>query len=602
MLKIKIFSSVFTIEQRISLILVIALFLAPIHLQATTYYFSTKGNDSNKGTSISTPKKSLNAALELAVAGNKLLFKRGDAWYIPFSTFNLRNKSGTPKKHIIIDAYGTGEKPIIAVLSLLNNNEWKNISGTTTWKHEVYGYSKALRLFADGASKYRVNTSEKTLNETDVNQPYEWFIKEGVIDKNGIVYFNTGSSHVAPKNVEVLPVAAQSVVMMQNSNYITLKNIDFRGGSSSNIIHIEAPSSNITFDGCNIQRGAGSGLQAENSGNGDLKPYVTNLNVLNCLIDKVWSEQENDPNIMLSGDGIFLRHAVEGGLIQGNRILNWGHSGISMTSYVLGVHGVHNVIVEMNDVSGGASAYSHAIDMNGFEGLTTHNIIRRNYFHDYTVTGHILGSYNQIYSNIFAGVTVTKMPQHSHQGWGVDWAVWPFQGNGPWIEAHHNYLVNNTFADTEECAIMIQDSNSNPNAVRNNVIANNIMYNFGAMAIEVYSGATGTVYVQNNNFWHRNATNPVARFKNSDLKGVYNSAELNLILPQYFSGNTQLKPEFTDPTQRNFTLTQASPSAIKSGGTTKYAQLFGEGFVDYFGKKWDPNTPSMGAIQYNGED
>ncbi|GAA4302371.1 hypothetical protein ICJ84_08180 [Aestuariibaculum suncheonense] len=595
-------NSLLRISQKTALTLVFGLFSGLASAQATTYYFSNSGNDSNKGTSISAPKKSLAAATALAKAGNKLLFKRGDAWYIPFGLFDLSNKSGTRNNPVIIDAYGAGDKPVISNLNVLSDDGWENIIGTTTWKHAIYGYSKALRLFANGVSKYKVNTSDKLANETDVDQPHEWFIKEGVINKNGIVYMNTGSSLVAPKNVEVLMVGSKPVVLMENTNYFTFRNIDFRGGSTSNIVNIWAPSANITFDSCIIQQGAGSGIQAGHSGQGDLTTYVANINILNCLVDKVWSDYENDPNILLSGDGIFMLHAVEGGLVQGNKILNWGHSGISITSYILGVHGVHNLIVEMNDVSGGESAYTHAIDMNGFEGLTTHNIIRRNYFHDYTVTGHILGSYNQIYSNIFAGVTVTKMPRHSHQGWGVDWAVWRYRGTGPWIEAHHNYLVNNTFVSTEECAIMIQDSKANPIAVSNNVIANNIIYNFGDIAIDVNTNVAGTVIVQHNNFWQENSTEPVARFKNLGTKDVYNAAELNLVLPQYFRGNTQFNPRFTDVAKRNFTLTESSPTALKYGGTTQYTSLLGEDFVDYFGKKWDPFKPSMGAIQYNGGD
>ncbi|HEY9489930.1 MAG TPA: hypothetical protein VIQ51_16440, partial [Chryseosolibacter sp.] len=435
-------------------------------------------------------------------------------------------------------------------------------------------------------------------SEADVDEPFEWFMKEGVIDQSGIVYVNTGSATSGPKKVEVLPVGGRSILEMENTHFVTIRNIDFRGGSQGNIIHIEAPSSNLTFRDCIIQRGNGSGLHAENSARGDLKPYVSNLNIINCLVDKVWSHYENDPGILLGGDGIFLRHAVDGGLIQGNKILNWGHSGISITSYALGVHGVHNMIVELNDVSGGESGYTHAIDMNGFDGLTTHNIIRRNYFHDYSVTGHILGSFNQIYSNIFAGITVTKMPRHSHQGWGVDWSVWRYRGDGPWIEAHDNYLVNNTFADTEELSIMIGDHHTNPDPVTNNVIANNILYNFGNLGVSVGSGVRGTVPIYNNNFWQSNSSEPVVRYKNDSNTKDYNASELDAAFPAYCSENTQLDPVFEEAVNRKFSLTEKSPEKLRSGGTNKYATLFGKGFVDYYGNPWHPHNPSMGAIQY----
>jgi hypothetical protein len=416
--------------------------------------------------------------------------------------------------------------------------------------------------------------------------------------KAGIVYVNTGSSNVRPTNVEVLPTRSPGVVTMENSHYITIQNIDFRGGSTWSVIHIEAPSSQLVIDSCIIQRGNGSGIHAENSAQGNLQPYVSGLDITNCLIDKVWSKEENDPAIFLSGDGIFLRHAVDGGLISGNRILNWGHSGISITSYALGVHGVHHMIVELNDVSAGESGYMHAIDMNGFDGLTTHNIIRRNYFHDYNVTGHILGSYNQIYSNIFAGVKITRMPRHSHQGWAVDWHTWRYRRTGPWIEAHDNYLINNTFADAEEFAIMIGDEITNPDPVRNNIIANNIITGYGKLGVIVTPGVTGSIYISNNNFWNGSPSEPVAGYKSAREADHLNAAALNRDHAAFCKGNTQLDPHFKDVRTRNFRLTRQSPEQLKSGGTGEYYKLLGDDFTDYYGNKFRKNHPSMGAVQY----
>lgn len=570
----------------------------PYVSSATTYYFSMTGDDRNPGTSVALPKKSLSAASSLALPGNTLLFKRGDVWYSPFETFDLRNKSGNKDNRITIAAYGEGAKPVIAALQLLDNAQWKNIPGTSTWTQEVTGYSAAFRLFINGRSKYRVNTSDSSAVETAVDSLHEWYIKPVQPGKSAVIFVNTGAPDVKPANVEVLVSTSPFVVTMENSHYITMQNIDFRGGSTWSVIHIEAPSSNLVFDSCVIQRGNGSGIFAENSAQGDLKPYVSNLDITNCLIDKVWSKEENDPAIYLSGDGIFLRHAVDGGLISGNRILNWGHSGISITSYALGVHGVHRLVVELNDVSAGESGYMHAIDMNGFDGLTTHNVIRRNYFHDYNVTGHILGSYNQIYSNIFAGVNITRMPRHSHQGWAVDWHTWRYRRTGPWIEAHDNYLINNTFADAEEFSIMIGDELTNPDPVRNNIIANNIITGYGQLGVVVSDGVQGSVYISHNNFWNGSPSAPVARYKTPGKGGYLDASTLNSKHPEYCRGNIQLDPRFKDVRTRNFRLTRQSPKVIRSGGTNTYYNLLGSDFIDYEGKKFRKNRPSMGAIQY----
>src|SRR5690348_18347392 len=56
-----------------------------VHVNATTYYlFSSVGNDSNNGTSSSSPWKTLNTLNSFAAPlkpGDKVLFNRGDIFY-----------------------------------------------------------------------------------------------------------------------------------------------------------------------------------------------------------------------------------------------------------------------------------------------------------------------------------------------------------------------------------------------------------------------------------------------------------------------------------------------------------------------------------------
>lgn len=588
------------LKLKIRLVFFFAALFAFTSNEAATYYFSQAGSDDNSGLSPAEAKRTLQAAIKLALPGNQLLFKRGDEWYNPSQSLDLRNKEGLETNYIVIDAYGSGPKPVIATLMFLDNNQWARSAGSGTWQQQVKNLQGAYRLFENGRSKYKVNTSDSTADEKQVDQVHEWYIKP-MEDGSAIIYVHTGSNSTKPYNVELLPHGSQSALLMENTHYVKIRNIDFKGGSFSNVVHIEAPSSFITLEQCMVQRANGSGIHAENSAEGDLRPYVSHLNIIDCVVDKVWSREENDPAILLRGDGIFLRHAVDGGWIKGNKVLNWGHSGISITSYALGVHGVHNLVVEQNNISCGNSEYSHAIDMNGFDGLTTHNIIRRNYFHDYTVTGHILGSYNQVYSNIFAGIRITKMPRHSHQPWGVDWGVWQYRNTGPWIEAHHNILVNNTFADIEKYAVMVGDVPANPNPVRNNIIANNIFYNVGETAVNVGSGVTGDIFVEHNVFGISDTIIPVIRYKNKDVKNNYTAHQLNTDFPQYCSGNVQALPVFINAAGRDFRLADHCPDIIKFGGTAKYQALLGKGFVDYYGNEWDARRPSIGAVQY-GKD
>lgn len=581
-----------------------AFMFQPTTAVAATYYFSTSGNDANTGEAPSVPKQSLEAASALALAGNTLLFKRDDKWYSHTSSFDLQGKAGTAEAPILVDAYGDGEKPVVASLQLLSDDGWMNVPGTTTWSQEVSGFSDAWRLYVDGRSKYMVNKTKPAADETAVDQPHEWYIKPAVAGQSGTVFVSTGSATIGPRNVEVHPVGSASTMLMKNTHHLSVRNIDFRGGSQYHVIHVEAPSSHLVFDHNIIRQANGSGLLVGNTAS-SVSEYVSHVTITNNLVDKVWTVPENDPaGRALSGDGIFIIHAVDTGLIKGNVVRNWGHVGITLSSFRFGFHGVHNFIMEENKVTSGASGYMHAIDVSGFENHTTNNIIRRNVFHDYNATIHAQGNSNKFYSNIFVGVTLTTQPRQSQQPWGIDLIPWRYT-DGNWMAAHDNYIVNNTFVDVRGYPIVIGENAATTSAVGNNVVANNIIYSYGLsftgeVGLNVWPEVRGEIPVRNNNFWDFSPTAPVVRYRNLDTAQNYTAAQLNEAFPQWCGNNTQLDPKFADVPNRDFRLTPASPEAVRSGGLD-LSTVMGEGFTDFAGNPWHPATPSMGAFQFGAD-
>jgi hypothetical protein len=95
----------------------------------TTYYISSStGNDSNNGTSINTPWKTLNRASINSryiswVAGDAILFKRGDV-FVGCISLNLNGSAENP---IIVGAYGVGAKPILFGNYVRSN--WMKVPG-----------------------------------------------------------------------------------------------------------------------------------------------------------------------------------------------------------------------------------------------------------------------------------------------------------------------------------------------------------------------------------------------------------------------------------------------------------------------------------------
>jgi len=92
-------------------IIILLLLLYATITQATVYYVSTSGgSDSNNGTSVLTPFKTLDKVNSLVlVAGDQVLLKRSDS----FSGTLSLTESGSAGNLITFGAYGSGDNPEI---------------------------------------------------------------------------------------------------------------------------------------------------------------------------------------------------------------------------------------------------------------------------------------------------------------------------------------------------------------------------------------------------------------------------------------------------------------------------------------------------------
>ncbi|WP_018618483.1 NPCBM/NEW2 domain-containing protein [Spirosoma luteum] len=92
------------------------------------FYVAVSGNDSNSGRSADSPYQSLAKINSLSLQpGDQVLLRRGDTFR---GTLYIR-QSGSSGNPIIVDAYGLGDKPIIAGSSQVTG--WNNI-GNNTWQ------------------------------------------------------------------------------------------------------------------------------------------------------------------------------------------------------------------------------------------------------------------------------------------------------------------------------------------------------------------------------------------------------------------------------------------------------------------------------------
>ncbi len=82
------------------------LYLCSSSLLAATYYVSASGSNSNSGTSVSSPWKSLSSMMWRIKSGDTILLKRGEVFY-ETSSIMITTSNTT------LGAYGSGDRPII---------------------------------------------------------------------------------------------------------------------------------------------------------------------------------------------------------------------------------------------------------------------------------------------------------------------------------------------------------------------------------------------------------------------------------------------------------------------------------------------------------
>ena len=94
----------------------------------TTYYVASSGDDTNTGHSSDDPFRTVAKINSLSLQpGDQVLFRRNDTFR---GSLQIR-QSGSADKPIVVDAYGSGSKPILAGSLPISN--WTNI-GTNIWQ------------------------------------------------------------------------------------------------------------------------------------------------------------------------------------------------------------------------------------------------------------------------------------------------------------------------------------------------------------------------------------------------------------------------------------------------------------------------------------
>ncbi|WP_310938821.1 right-handed parallel beta-helix repeat-containing protein [Clostridium sp. SHJSY1] len=354
----KLFKITMLIIVSILLIAGIEVFTTPINafaINKTYYVDSVKGSDSNNGTSSNTPWASLTKVnSKIYSEGDKILFKAGGIW-----TGQLYAKgSGINGAPIVIDMYGTGNKPIIQgngtkhnTIYFYNQSYWEINNLEVTNKASDYGDYRGISVNGDDYGVIN-HIYIKNCDIHDVNGEVRW-ISGSKADENGIYY---GTGWDASKRTGGI------VFDMQNTS----------------TTHVKTTFNDILVQGCKIKDCSFGGIIVKQIDNG------TSWGVRKSAGDSNWTPHTNvtikDNYISQYGsdhacNGIYMTD-VKGGTIKNNVVAGAGTCGIEMY-YCDSITCEKNETFDTTQKAGGAD--SNGIDP---DKGTTNIIVQNNYVHD----------------------------------------------------------------------------------------------------------------------------------------------------------------------------------------------------------------------------
>lgn len=257
----------------LALVVSIPAWTATTYANNTTYYVdSVGGNDSNNGLSIGAPWQTLTKVNSTSFQpGDKILFKSGSTWTGQLHPLG----SGSPGSPIIIDKYGTGNKPIF------NGN---GLSGAT-----VYFYNQQY---------WEINNLEVT--NTAAAEGDRYGVK---VEANDVGTYN----HFYIKNLYIHDIKGTNTdeLKVTGGIFVTVSGTAVR-----------TKWNDVLIDGNTVERADRTGISngsswGNNDGSGNFEPF-TNLVISNNTLNDI------------GGDGIVMRASING-LIQYN-VVNTAHA------------------------------------------------------------------------------------------------------------------------------------------------------------------------------------------------------------------------------------------------------------------------------------
>jgi parallel beta-helix repeat protein len=584
---------------------------------ATDYYFAASGNDNTGNGTQASPYQTLTKASTLTVAGNRVLFNRGDSFY---GTLTIAG-SGTAATPIFIGAYGTGAKPIITGLTTLtgwtsyagNSNikqmtigvgnvevvtvngvptgrgRWPNTgfynytlvsdqsaisdpthlnSATTNWTGaEIVMRKTAWTLSRDSITSHSGSTLNFVAgsNWENMQSNFGYFIQNSLLTldqlgewyiKDNIMYMYFGAN--TPSNYTVKAATKEKVISMDTRNYITFDNLQIEGADSLGV-YIQN-SGNIVLQNSDLNLMGKIGVYTG---------YLTHdVKILNCTVNNSYcnalfingSGTNTIQNSVVKNTGMIMGTGAKGA---GSGDFDWNGDGVVILT--------PNVMFSDNqiDSSGHIGVRIGSTNDTIYHNLVTNSAMVRNdasaiyAWSSGAMTGSLIK--DNIVENVLGN---TSGMQSGHEFVGV---------HGIYLDYVSDVkITGNTVANVEEYGILINGS-------QNIEIHDNKTYNSRNFELQI-NERTGNLATNNNvtrnQFFSKNASN--ASLANINSASFLFYSDVNSTLPNFGTmdsnyyarpiDNGQLFLVYKNGSWANYTLAQwktASGKDAHSFGTPK---------------------------------
>jgi len=383
------------------LLLGILALTSSFRLMATVYYVDPAGSDANAGTSPSTAWQTLAKVSATTFApGDTVLFISGGVWTGQLSP----QGSGISGSPIVIDMYGTGNKPLIngpgtnasAALTLVNQSYWEvnNLEVTNT---QVSGGTAQL------TGILMKNTGTTALSHIYVKKCY-------VHDVNSV---GVGNSNYSKGTGGIYYSGWINDAMVQGNHVANVQIEGIRNSSSTMCDH-------FVIDSNLIENVYGDGIVLHGAQNGSAITHNTLYNV--CMSSAAnfagaWTYLSNQTTIAYNevygikgGEGSNDGQAFDADISTNGDIFEYNYSHDNDGGFMLFMPSATNIIVRynvsVNDCAGGS-----ILKLFNYTSTSTTNKIYNNTFYLYNNINEIFqNGYNSVFSNniIYSPGTVAQ--------------------------------------------------------------------------------------------------------------------------------------------------------------------------------------------------